>query len=174
MDPNSFCLFIPPLTAPCLWILPKFCLLYPQTISGFFSVSDLPRTIRLLVLPCPQASLAVGWVFHLWPLPCSHMQTLPTLTLAVAVVRKLLNQEAATTASGSSFTLAWRGSWAELGKYYHRDSLGRRRLTQSVGILFLKDRMLERNYPKKNGRIRFFGMEEPNEWNQGEVTMWCL
>lgn len=77
---------------------------------------------------------------------------------ALALVRKLQKQEAATTASGSSITLVWRGSWAQFAKYYHRHSSSGGHLTQPVMIRkeFQKEQMLEKNYPWMKGRVRFF------------------
>lgn len=130
-----------------------------------------PFRIQILVLPCSQASLALRCMFHSL---ASTMQP-PAPAPALELVRKLLNQDAATTASGPSITLVWRGSWAQFADYYHRDSSRAGYLTQPVRIQkgFLKEQVLERNYPKTKGRMRFFDIKEEHVRNQGEMRVWC-
>lgn len=80
------------------------CCAYKQL--GFWS----SFSVWLLVLPCSQASLAEGYVF-ISDFSVTTGKVCPAHTLALKLVRELLNQEATTTTSGSSaFSLLWSGS----------------------------------------------------------------
>lgn len=94
----------------------------------------------------------------LWPLTVQSHRLCSPPAPALALVRKLQNQEAATTASGSSVTLVWRGSRAQFAEFYHRHSSSGGHLTQPVMIWkrFPKEQMLEKNNPRIKGRMRFF------------------